>query len=422
MTTKTIKPSILKGFRDFLPEEMVVRNYVLSQCRMVFESFGFRPLETPALEYASTLLGKYGEEADRLVYTFSDKGRRQVGLRYDLTVPTARILAQYSQQLVLPFKRYQLQPVWRAEKPQKSRYREFMQCDIDIFGVTTPLADAEILAITYQLLVKLGLKNFKICLNSRQVLFQLMQDIGLSQPDKQLSVLQSIDKLVKQGQVKVREELISKGLSASLVDKLFDAVSRAKPDQNLKTIIDLATNKFCLPETNVAFTPTMVRGLDYYTGAIFETVVNDSVIGSIAGGGRYDQLISQLGGPAIPATGTTIGVDRICDVIRDSQISLEAVRKTTILLTYFPDCLEVILKTANTLRENGFNCEVYLDDKPLDKQIKYADKLGVPWVIVIGPDEVQKGQLLLKDMKKREQKLMKLEEAISRLSSLSQQK
>lgn len=411
------KIQTLKGFRDFLPEEMQLRNYVIETCKKVFESFGFEPLETPALEYSSTLLGKYGKEADKLVYTFKDKGSREVGLRYDLTVPVSRVLAQYSQQIPLPFKRYQLQTVWRAEKPQKGRYREVLQCDIDTFGVKTPVADAEIVAVIYQVLKKLGFKKIIILINSRQVLFKLLEELGIKDSQKQLSILQSVDKLRKQGEEEVNKELKRKGFSDSQVKNLLEKLESIQPDDNLKKMFGFI-EAFGVPKNFYQFAPSMVRGLDYYTGPIFETVVEPD-IGSLTGGGRYDKLISQLGGPDIPGTGTTIGIDRICEVIGEKKLLPKINKTAEVLVTVFPEYLAKSIQLANKLREVGINVQLYLEEKPINKQLKYADKKGIPYVVILGPEEIKEKKYTLKDMKTGKQKKVNFEELLTILKDES---
>ncbi len=420
---KKITPQTLKGFRDFLPEEMRVRQKVIDTLKKVFEAYGFEPLETPALEYAETLLGKYGAEADRLVYAFEDKGGRRVGLRYDLTVPVSRVLAQYRNQIPLPFKRYQIQPVWRAEKPQKSRYREFTQCDIDIFGSPSPLADAEIVAVIYQSLKKLGFKEFTIRINSRQVLFDLIKRAGIPQ-NKALAVIRMIDKLDKIGGQKVRQEISAK-TSDRIGEKILQLIKQAKPDSNLQQVFD-ALKALKIPERFWKFDPTLARGLDYYTGPIFEAYVEkpknlsaDWRIGSIAGGGRYDQLVSQLDGPDIPATGTTIGLDRICDLIREQNLWPKMPStKTQVLVTVFStELLADSIKLAAKLRADGLNAELYPDPAAkLDKQLKYADRKEIPYVIILGPEEVKNKTVTLKNLKTGKQKTLELKNLSSTLA------
>jgi len=286
-----IEPRTLKGFRDFLPEEARKRQYAVDIIRKTFELYGFEPLETPALEYAEILLGKYGTEADKLVYTFTDSGNRKIGLRYDQTVPTARVLAQYQNQLPKYFRRYQIQNVFRAEKPQKGRYREFTQCDIDVFGTTEPLSDAEIIACTYQAFKNLGFETVKIKINDRAILFDSLDQFA-SDKVSVLSVIQSIDKLDKMSQEFVVAELIKKGLSDQIAEKIISTINNATISANLKQIISI-TNQLGIPREDILFVPTLARGLDYYTGMIFEVSVPEYGTNSLGGGGRYDKLIGQ---------------------------------------------------------------------------------------------------------------------------------
>lgn len=403
---KKEKPQTLKGFRDFLPEEMAVRQKVIDILREVFESYGFEPLETPSLEYSSTLLGKYGEEADKMVYTFKDRGGRDVGLIYDLSVPIAKVLALYSQKISLPFRRYQVQRIWRAEKPQKGRYREVLQCDVDIFGSSSPLADAEIVAIIYDCLKKLNFEKFTIRINSRQVIFKLISDLGIKQKDKQLSILRTIDKLDKIGLVAVKKELKEKGLTEKKIENLLSLIKTAKPDKNLKKLFNYLNN-FRVDDRFYKFDPTLVRGLDYYTGPVFETYVEKPKIGSITGGGRFDKLISDLGGPDILATGTTIGLDRICDVIKEENLLPEVFpTPTKVLVTIFsPDYLEKSIEIAQKLRDSSINAELYLNtEAKLDKQLKYANRKEIAFAFIIGPEEVKNKTVTIKNLKKKSQK------------------
>ncbi|HEY5574967.1 MAG TPA: histidine--tRNA ligase, partial [Anaerolineales bacterium] len=301
----------LKGFRDFLPRDMQAREYVTERVREVFKLFGFEPLETPTLEYAELLLGKYGEEADRLVYTFKDRGERHIALRYDQTVPAARILAQYQHELPRYFRRYQIQNVFRADKPQRGRYREFTQCDIDIFGTTSPLADAEIVACTYFAFKNIGYPTIEIKINDRQTLFKTLKPFATEQVDV-FSIIQSIDKLDKQSEASVIEELVDKGLESQEAQEAMAAIQGAPISDNLREIVDASLN-LGVPEDVIEYNPTLARGLDYYTGMIFEVFVPEYPVGSFAGGGRYDQLIEQLGGPSIPATGIAFGFDRMVE-------------------------------------------------------------------------------------------------------------
>ncbi|MFA6369029.1 MAG: histidine--tRNA ligase [Candidatus Shapirobacteria bacterium] len=409
------KPQTLKGFRDFLPKDMGLRNYVKNTLIEVFENYGFLPLETPALEYSSVLKGKYSNETDdKLGYFFKDNGDREIGLRYDLTVPAAKVLAIYSNEIQLPFKRYQIQPVWRAENTQKGRYREFVQCDIDIFGTNSPIADAEIISLIYTSIQKLNFKNAIISINSRQVLFDILTKSNIKK-DQNL-VLQSLDKLAKIGDNGVKNELISKGLSPSQIENLFKYIKEAQPDNNLKQILDKL--KFLgLPNNTYVFDPTLVRGCDYYTGTIFEVNVLEPKIGAIGGGGRYDNLIATLGGPNIPAVGFAFGFERIIDVIKELNLLSKANQsKTKILIANFGSETESdILALLSKLQNKNIPSSIYPDNDKLSKQIKYALSLGIPYLAIIGTDEAKNNQIMLKNLTTTEQKLISFEELINML-------
>ena len=409
------KPQTLKGFRDFLPKDMAVRNYVKNTLTEVFENFGYLPLETPALEYSSVLKGKYSNETDdKLGYFFKDNGDREIGLRYDLTVPTAKVLAIYSNEIQFPFKRYQIQPVWRAENTQKGRYREFIQCDIDIFGTASPIADAEIISVIYAGTQKLNLKNATISINSRQVLFDILTKSGIEKD--QNSVLQSLDKLGKIGKEGVKNELNSKALSQSQIDNLFKGIKEAQPDENLKQVLDKLKD-LGLPDNSYVFDPTLVRGCDYYTGTIFEVSVIEPKIGAIGGGGRYDNLISTLGGPSIPAVGFSFGFERIVDVVEQLNLLPQINQsKTKILVANFgPETETNILNLISKLRDKNISSAIYPDNDKLAKQIKYATSSGIPYLAIIGTDEAKNNQITLKNLETTEQKLVSFEELVNML-------
>jgi len=397
------KVQTLKGFRDFLPEAMAVRNYVKNLLIDTFETFGFEPIETPTLEYSSVLMGKYGDEGDKLVYSFTDNGDRQIGMRYDLTVPTAKVLAMYSQTIPMPFKRYQIQPVWRAENTQKGRYREVLQCDIDTFGTNSPIADAEILAVINTVLQKLNFKTFTILINSRIVLNNILKACKITE-DKN-SILQSLDKFSKIGQDGVTKELIGKNIPKAKITVLFKYIKQAQPDEYLQNVIN-QLKILGVSKNNYQFDPTIVRGLDYYTGPIFETVVTKPKIGSITGGGRYDNLIKSLGGPDISAVGTTIGLDRIVDCITELNLLPNLPKtKTKVLFANFGDkTVNQSLKLITELRNNNIASSFYPDNDKLSKQFKYADSLSIPFVAMIGTDESKNNQVTLKNMATGEQK------------------
>jgi len=401
---KQNQPTTLKGFRDLLPAQATIRKQVKETLVNVFESFGYEPLETPTLEQQSLLLGKYGDEADKLVYKFEDNGKRKVGLRYDLTVPLARVVSQYKNDLPLPFKRYQIQNVFRADKPSKGRYREFTQCDIDIVGNTSPLADAEIVALIEKSLQKLNFSEFTIRINSRQVLFNVMEKAGVSK-DKTLSVIQSIDKLDKKTQEEVEAELAEKGIANGTIKDIFTSLKNAQPDEYLQQVIT-AFDNLKIQKSSWKFDPTLARGLDYYTGPIFETVVTKPQIGSITGGGRYDKLMNSLGSTDLPAVGTTIGLDRVVDVIIDQNLWPESAKSTAqVFVSIFdPSFEQYSLKIASELREQGINTETYLNgQEKLSNQLKYADRKNIPYAIIAGSNEAEKQQVVLKNLKTGEQ-------------------
>ncbi len=406
-------PQTLKGFRDFLPEEKRRRDYVMKKIIEVFELFGFDPLETPTLEYASLLLGKYGKEADKLMYTFKDRGDREVALRYDQTVPSARVLSQYQNLLPKYFRRYQIQNVFRADNPQKGRFREFTQCDIDIFGSTSSIADAEIIATTYFAFKNVGYPTVKILINDRQTLFTYLESFVNKKVDV-FSLIQTIDKLEKIGKEKVIEELVDKGLIKEEASKALSSIQSAKVSQNLQTIIDYLVN-LGVPKESLVFTSTLARGLDYYTGMIFEVMLPEYTAGSCGGGGRYDKLIGQLGGIDIPAVGIAFGFDRMVDAAEVLKIIPEEKSGTQVLVCVFNE--ETVIESLSIvkkLREENIPTEILpsSSDK-LDKQLKYADRKKIPYVVIVGPEEVKKKIVKLKNMKTGEQKELSVKDLIA---------
>ncbi len=410
-------PQTLKGFRDFLPEQVKLRRQVVNLLEQTFSLYGFEPMETPALEYAELLLNKYGAEADKLVYSFEDRGGRQIALKYDITVPTARVISQYKDQLPFPFRRYQIQPVWRAEKPQAGRFREFLQCDIDIFGTASYLAEAEIMTVTAACLANLGLKDYKILINDRSILFELMSKSQI-ESERQLAVIRTLDKLDKKSQEEVEKELSDLGLKNDQISALFDNLDSATPSAELKAVIGAAI-ALGIPEEKIVFTPTLSRGLDYYTGTIFEVKLDGYSAGSVAGGGRYDQLIEDLSGVEMPAVGLSFGFDRLIEAI--SQLNIETEKETVnnVLVTIFDDDLiSASLKTAKSLRQAVISCEVYPDPTAkLERQLKYADKKGFQYVIIIGPEEVKQNQVVLKNLISGEQTTLSIDDVIKKLTS-----
>ena len=418
-----IKPQIPKGFRDFLPPQKVTRQHVIDTIRNVFELFGFEPLETPALEYASILEGKYGEEGEKLIYKFDDRGGRKVALRYDLTIPLSRVIAMYPA-LPKPFKCYQISPVWRADKPQKGRFREFWQCDADIVGSESMFADAEVITTIYHILKALNFKQFKIKINNRKLLNGIAQSLGF-QVEKISSLLRIIDKLEKKGMEGIQDEMLKQGFQKENIDnilKLFninygntvdliDLKSRFSDSalvvegiQELEELfshlssMEVDSNCYC-------FDLSLARGLDYYTGPIFETTVDEPKIGSISGGGRYDNLIGMFSDTDFPATGSSFGLERIITVMEELSIVPSHSTTIEVLMTLFsPDMHKDSLRVASLLRSTGIKTEVYFTHDKLKKQLTYASNKGIPFVIIEGPDEKKDNKVILRNMIKGIQK------------------
>lgn len=414
MTKKIITPRTLKGFRDFLPAEKKKRDFVMEKIRQTFELFGFEPLETPTLEYSSLLKGKYGTEADKLIYSFIDRGGRDISLKYDQTVPTARVLAQYQNLLPKFFRRYQIQNVFRADKPQKGRFREFTQCDIDIFGATSDigLADAEILACTYFVYKNLGFNNIVLKINDRSILVKAVSPFYTKEVSK-TSIIQSIDKLGKINEDEVARELVSKGLTIPTAKAALESVKKAALSQSLKNIINLAIN-LGVDKNALKFDPFLARGLDYYTGMVFEVVSSDYPTGSLAGGGRYDNLFLQLAEIDVPAVGMAIGFDRTVEAADQLNFIPASTAQAQVLVAVFAN-FKPALAAAAALRQKNINTEVFPTLDKIDKQLKYADKKGIPYVIIIGPDEAAKNLVTLKNMDSGQQNTLPLDKAIAKL-------
>lgn len=413
-----ITPEIPKGFRDFLPDKLIHRQKIIETLRMCFESFGFQPLETPTLEYAKTLEGKYGQEGEKLIYKFEDRGGRKLALRYDLTIPLSRVIAMYPE-LIKPFKRYQIAPVWRADKPQKGRFREFWQCDIDIVGTKNILADAEIINIIYNSLKTLGLKNFTIRINHRQILNEIVKWCGIT-PEFSEEFLRSLDKLNQLKSLElVKKEMKDKGFSESSIGKFFtllknfngkneelfeflkeksSSITFAEAINELELLFKYIKN-FKVSPKNFVFDISLARGLDYYTGIIHETTIMEHNIGSLTGGGRYDNLISLFTGTSIPATGASFGLERISAVMEELSMLGSIKTLTHVLITFLsPEILSTISDLASKLRSSGINTEIYLQNERLKKQLAYANNKGIPWVVIIGPEETAKGIFILRNM------------------------
>lgn len=410
-------PRTLKGFRDFLPARKAARDHVEGIVARTFRRFGFQPIETPTLEYAGLIMGKYGEEADRLVYTFEDRGGRRVALPYDQTVPTARVLAQYRNELPRFFRRYSIRDVFRAERPQKGRYREFKQCDIDIYGTRSPVADAEILACTHAAFEAVGFRGARIRLNDRRILMDALAGFATASVDV-FSIIRSIDKLDKVAREGVLAELEEKGVSAQSARDALDRVLAAEPDAALGEVMRCAYD-LGVPESALEFSPMLARGLDYYTGSIYEVVDDAFPAGSLAGGGRYDDLIADLGGPDVPAVGIAFGFDRMVDAALELDLLPPLHGAAQVLVALFDEATRPqALAAARIVREAGIDAEVHPEPGKLGRQLKTADQQGIAAVVVVGPDEASAGKATVRDMKTGEQTTVpreELAEAVARV-------
>lgn len=405
----------LKGFRDFLPAEKRKRDYVMAKMRTVYERFGFEPIETPTLEYADLLLGKYGDEADKLVYHFQDRGERDIALRYDQTVPTARILYQYQSELPRYFRRYQIQNVFRADKPQKGRYREFTQSDCDIFGSTDPIADAEVLAVFYAVYTELGLDSVSIEVNDRETLFSVLTPFATTQAPV-LSLTQTIDKLDKQTPAEVTTELVRKGLTKTAAEQLLSELKNARISDQLQKIVYTAV-ELGVPREALKCNPNLARGLDYYTGLIFESRISEYAIGSLGGGGRYDALIGQLSGYNMPAVGFAVGFDRTVEALDNLGLLKTTTRGTQVLVSVFSaETASQSYGVAAKLRAAGIQTEVYPALDKLGKQFRLADQKQIPFVVIVGENEVQNNTVSLKNMISGEQQVLTVTELIALLN------
>lgn len=404
------------GTRDFLPEEMVKRQEAIDKIKATFERYGFSPAETPAFEYAEVLEGKYGEE-EKLIYRFEDMGGRKLALRYDLTVPLVRVVGM--NQLPVPFKRYCISRVWRFDRPQKGRYREFWQCDVDTVGVPGMKADAEIIACAIDALESLGLKGFKFKVNSRKVLDALMVSVGISK-ENELAVFRALDKLEKIGEDQVRKELGK--IEKAKLDTLFEILSIKTIGEVEKKVGDTEGVKelkelfalLKLYKKSAILDLAMVRGLDYYTGPIFEVELGS--YGSIAGGGRYDKLIGQLSGKEMPAVGISLGIERIIEVMREQGLLTDRKTATRVFVLRADDESEgVTLQILTGLRAAGINSEADLLGRNFSNQMSYANRLGVEKVVIVGQKDLKEGKVTVKDMKTGEQKAVNKDKIVEAL-------
>lgn len=447
------KPGIPKGTRDFSPVEMAKRNYIFNTIREVFHLFGYQQIETPSMENLSTLMGKYGDEGDKLLFKIQNSGdyfsgitdeellsRNAVklagkfcekGLRYDLTVPFARYVVMHRDEISFPFKRYQIQPVWRADRPQKGRYREFYQCDADVVGSNSLLNEVELVQMIDRVFGKFGVR-VSIKINNRKILTGIAEIIG--EADKIVDITVAIDKLDKIGLENVNAELASKGIPQEAIDKLQPIIllsgSNEEKLETLKTVLatseaglkGVEESEFILKtvsalgvKSEVELDLTLARGLNYYTGAIFEVKALDVQIGSISGGGRYDNLTGVFGMDGMSGVGISFGADRIFDVL--NQLDLypkETITGTELLFVNFGEqeaayCLPVMAQA----RAEGIRCEIYPDSTKMKKQMSYANAKQIPFVAIVGENEMQAGKIMLKNMITGEQKLVTSEELIS---------
>jgi histidyl-tRNA synthetase len=404
----------LKGFRDFLPAQALLREQVRSIIQNTFKRFAFVPFETPTLEYASLLLGKYGDEADKLLYTFTDRGGRKLGLRYDQTIPSARVLANYQNELPKYLRRYQIQTVFRADKPQRGRYREFIQCDADIFGSLSTLADAEILALFYNIFKDLGLTDVRIEYNDRQLLIDSLKKFA-NQQVSVLSIIQSIDKLDKVKPEIIELELSQKGLTNQVAKKILSKLNNIDKSKYLLEI-EQKTLDLGVPQSALFFNPRIARGLDYYTGLIFEAKTTDSTASSLGGGGRYDNLIKELAGLEMPAVGFGLGFDRTVQLIKERKL-IKTNTGAQVLISFFDqdNCQQEALKLTAKLRAAGINSEIYLEKDKIAKQFKLAQDKNIAWVAVIGEKELNQGFISLKNMTTGQQDQLKIEGVIVKI-------
>jgi len=449
----TQKPSIPKGTRDFSPVEMMRRTYIFDTVRSVFRLFGFSPLETPAMENLSTLMGKYGQEGDKLLFKILNSGDFtsaiaenssdsaaalaskicEKGLRYDLTVPFARYVVQHRGELTFPFKRYQIQPVWRADRPQKGRYREFYQCDVDMIGSRSLLCEVELVQIVEQVFSRLGI-NVVLKLNNRKILYGIAETIGHA--DKMMDITVAIDKLEKIGMDAVREELCERGIEPAAVDRLqpiltlegtacekLDALSGIigssctgmKGIEEMRTIFRTARSVDVGLEMELDL--SLARGLNYYTGAIFEVKAKDFAIGSICGGGRYDDLTGIFGMPDTSGVGISFGADRIYDVMTGLDLfPADTAANTRVMFANLGEQeAAASMRLVSRLRAEGVSAEIYPDTAKMKKQMEYADRRSIPYVVIIGSDEMNSGNATLKDMRDGSQSTVPFDELPARI-------
>jgi histidyl-tRNA synthetase len=404
---------VVRGMRDYLPEDAILRKGLLEKIAKVFQKYGFSPMETPALEYVDTLTKKYGEE-EKLIFALKF-GEEKLGLKYDQTVPSARVIGGNIQALQKPFKRYIIDRAWRGERPQKGRFREFLQCDVDTFGSKSLVADAEIMACMSEALAAIGIKSAKFRINSRKLVSNFLECCGVSSVKQQVA-MRAIDKIEKLGLEKVKEEMRSKGISEIAIDTMFGLLESRGDLGKIKK--EMTLNEEVMKEleelmkylrkfgVNFEFDLSLVRGLDYYTGTIFE-IFAPGFQGSIGSGGRYDKLISFFSGVEISAVGGSIGIDRIYD-----QMQIKEKKKTVADAFVIPIgiAMDKALEITQQLRAAGINSDMDLAGRGISKNLDYASKLGIPYAVIVGAEEVKKKKLKLKDMKTGKEEFLLVQE------------
>ena len=416
------KPSIPKGTRDFSPLEMSRRNYIFDTIRSVFRLYGYRQIETPAMEQMSTLMGKYGEEGDKLLFRIQNSGEKaneapEKGLRYDLTVPFARYVVQHREELQFPFRRYQIQPVWRADRPQKGRYREFYQCDVDVVGTDSLVSEVELIQMVREVYRRFGIR-VSMHINNRKILAGIAEVIG--ENDKITDITTAIDKLDKIGLDNVNKELLERGLSQTAVDKLQPILKlEGSNEEKLQKIADVLKDSSIglkgvqeMQEVFALYNHCDKEADKDYTGAIFEVKALDVTMGSITGGGRYDNLTGIFGMPGVSGVGISFGADRIYDVLTELNLYPDNTLETTELLfaTFGEDERRYAMTWADSLRKAGINTEVYPDCTKMKKQMSYADANGIRYVAIVGGNEMETGTVMLKNMQTGEQQQVTLDE------------
>ena len=425
-----MKPQTLKGFYDYFSDDMRIRNFIKDSFREIAEEYGFEPLETPALEYSELILGQSGEEAEKLYYKFKDNGDRDVMLKYELMIPMCRAVAQNINSITLPYKRYQVQNVWRAENVQRGRLREFTQMDVDILGSGSPLADAEIILFGISFLKKIGFDNFRVRLNSREIIQGIVEVLEIEE-SKFEKIYISIDKLEKIGKEKVREILImDSNIEKEKVDKLLEIIEIKEIDkisnilensiagkngvENIKKILSIINGT---EKDKVLFDLSLARGLTSYTGAVWEFEIIEGNIGSVSGGGRYDKAVSKYLGREIPATGTSFGLERLAEVIKQMEMLKTKDNKSVLIIPIDESSASFVLSTTKKLREQNIQTNIYPDFVKLKESLKYANKKEYTWVIIIGENETSSNTLTLRNMLTQEQFSLNIKEAINKIQN-----